>query len=126
MGGTMNLLDRLRRMAESVPPGGSVTIPRDWLVAELDQAPAAEPQGDLTVAEAGKILGRAASTVRVWCHGELIPGAYLYRNREYRIPPAALAAFQEAERTRKRGERNTPPAGQPANLGAWRDLKRAS
>jgi len=60
----VTLIDRLRALAESVPPGGSVTIPRDWLAGELSStdvgpiAPAKEASERLLTAdEAATRLG---------------------------------------------------------------------
>ena len=83
-----------------------VSVPRSWL--ENDVAQPAQVQGDLTCPEIAARLGRKASTIRSWCAEGRFPGAYRLHNREWRVPPAGLKAFQEAAR------------GGAADLSAWR------
>lgn len=128
----MTLLERLAQLAQVVPPGGSVTLPRDWLVTELEakSSPSATTTGDLTVEEVAAQLRRSASTVRSWCERGLFPGAYHLpasgkvskagraKVGAWRVPPAALAAFQH------RDQGSAEPGGH-ADLGAWRQRRRA-
>src|SRR5437773_9140222 len=61
------LLDRLRALVANVPPGGSVTLPRDWLAGELEALPSSNGNGEapapvtterlLTAREAAPLLG---------------------------------------------------------------------
>lgn len=128
----MTLLERLAQLALVVPPGGSVTLPRDWLVTELgvSSSPEAPTGGDLSVEEVAAQLRRSSSTVRSWCERGLFPGAYHLpasgkvskagraKVGAWRVPPAGLAAFQHRDQGR------AEPAGQ-VNLGAWRQRRRA-
>lgn len=59
------------------------------------------------------VPGRKPSTVRGWCEAGKLPGAYRLRGREWRIPPAALAAIQQAEH-------EPVTSGGPVDLGGWR------
>jgi hypothetical protein len=117
--------EALRSYAAGLPPETIVPVPAGLLV-EILNGGRSELVADLTVAEVSKILDRSESTVRLWCHGDQIPGAYFYRNRVYRVPRAALEAFQAAERTRKRGSKRVSGDTAPADIGAWRDHKKAS
>ena len=114
----MNLADRLRGLAERLPPGGSLTLTRDGLLglAAADDGQTAHdaPQGDLTVAELGARLHRAASTVRQWCERGRFEGAYKLNGRDWRVPLVALDGFL----TKQRGQRCV------AQLGAWRAVRR--
>jgi excisionase family DNA binding protein len=113
------LADRLRQMAECLPPGASVTITRDGLLelaAEEDGDDACKtPQADLTVGELAARLHRAASTVREWCEHGRFAGAYKLNGRDWRVPLAALDAFLA-------GQRNECAV---VRLGAWRAVRRA-
>jgi hypothetical protein len=93
----MNLADRLRDLAERLPPGGSLTLTRDGLLdlAAVDggQADQAGPQADLTVAELAAWFHRSASTVRDWCEHGRFEGAYKLNGRDWRIPQTGVEAF---------------------------------
>jgi excisionase family DNA binding protein len=118
----VNLLERLRRMADSLPPGASVTLTREWLLAELDrEAFQAGDSGDLTVAQACALLGRRPSTVRAMCaRGDL--RAYRYRNAEYRITPDAITEYLTREREGA-VEARSPASSTGDALGAWRHVR---
>lgn len=115
----MNLADRLRELAERLPPGGFLTLSRDGLLelAAEDDGPAAcaTLPADLTVAELAARFHRAASTVREWCEHGRFAGAYKLNGRDWRVPLAALDAFLAGQR----GDRAV------ARLGAWRAVRRA-
>lgn len=113
----MTLLDRLRALVENVPPGGSVTIPRDWLAGELQGAIVPATDADLTIAQVAARVGRALSTVRGWLErGEL--RGYRFRRREWRITPASLAEFL----ARERGA--TGRSTKRSEIGSWRELRK--
>jgi len=115
----VNLADRLRGLAERLPPGGSLTLTRDGLLglAAADDGQTAHdaPQADFTVAELGARFHRAASTVRQWCERGRFEGAYKLNGRDWRIPPAGVDAFLAEQR----GEHTVTP------LGSWRVVGRA-
>jgi excisionase family DNA binding protein len=124
----MNLADRLRQLAERLPPGGSLTLTRAGLLelAAVDggQADQAAEQADFTVAELAARFHRSASTVRDWCEHGRFEGAYKLNGRDWRIPQAGVDAFL----IKQRGE--SPVAQKPgespaAQLGAWRAVRRA-
>lgn len=109
------LLDRLRQMAEAVPPGGAMVVPRDWLEAELQAlGPMLPNGGDLTVEQVAEQLHRPESTVRDWLDSGRFAGAYK-RGRVWRVPRAALEMRRPA----------AEPNEAPARLDAWRRLRRA-
>jgi hypothetical protein len=101
----VNLLEQIRAMVATMPPGSAISLPVDWLRQQLETAevvhggtPGGAPAlDDLTVESAGKQLGRSASTLRTWCGAGLIPGAYRLRGREWRIPPAALRTMLDKQ-----------------------------
>jgi len=114
----VNLADRLRGLAERLPPGGSLTLTRDGLLglAAADDGQTAHdaPQADFTVAELGARFHRAASTVRQWCERGRFEGAYKLNGRDWRIPPAGVDAFLAEQRGESRVRR----------LDAWRAVRR--
>lgn len=125
----MALLTQLREMTAHLPPGGSITLPGDWLRAEL----ASEPEGgshieparlaDLTVGEVAEQLGRGSSTVRGWIAAGAFPNAYRLQRREWRVPADDVRAFLVGQR---KGT-TTPPAprakrNESVSIRAWRNL----
>jgi excisionase family DNA binding protein len=80
-----------------------------------------------TVAEVALQLHRSPSTVRGWCEAGRFTGAFKLNGRDWRIPPAAVERFLDAQRpaapsaadparaTRPRTER-----GGSVDLAAWR------
>lgn len=123
-------LEQLRALAELLPPGAAVSLPREALLEALaggslhtsGLAPA--PPGDLTVEEVAARFRRKPSTVRAWLEAGRFPGAYHLpasgkldrkgrpRRGAWRVPPGALDAFATQERT--------PRSARRAQLGAWR------
>jgi hypothetical protein len=95
--------DGLLRLAQALPDGTAVPVPRGWLLELLSGAgaPAAPTQAlemDLTPEEVGAALQRSPVTIRAFCRANLFPGAYRLRGRQWRIPRTALSAFQMTER----------------------------
>jgi hypothetical protein len=121
----------LQALARALPTGSAVSVPREWLLELLDgtKGPAAVPSAlsaaDLTVLDLATRFGRRTSTVRGWLERGLFPGAYKFMGgREWRVPRAALDAFEERER---KGETDNSGVCGPharlqraADLGAWR------
>jgi hypothetical protein len=118
---TSELATGLRALAEALPAGAAVPVPREWLLELLagqGSAASANPPADPTVEEIAARYGRAQSTIRGWCEAGRFPGAYKLHDREWRIPAAALEAFDTAARKREvpAGRRGRPVA----SLGDWR------
>lgn len=107
---------------EGLPEGASITLPvgvvRRWL-SNLEEETDGERLGDLTVRELAEELDRAESTVRGWLNAGDIPEAYKLRDREWRIPQAAVREFLARQRDGDDG-----PAGRirstGGKLGDWR------
>lgn len=123
----MTLRERLERLLEDLPQGGSVMLTRSSLEKLLEtstEVPATRGTsiGDLTVHDLAEELDRSESTVRGWCADGLIEGAYKLRGREWRIPRAAARRFLEREANGEK-ERPTPALGrgQEVSLSDWRE-----
>jgi excisionase family DNA binding protein len=110
----VTLADRLRQLAEALPPGGSLTLTRLGLLelagADASQADQEVTPVDFTVAELAARFHRSTSTVRDWCEHGRFGGAYKLNGRDWRIPQAAVDTFVAEQR----GEKHVSP------LGAWR------
>lgn len=125
MSATPVLLEALRVLAEALPPGSVVPVPREALlelVAASAQAPATEavvPPVDLTVTDVALRYGRHTSTVRAWLERGLFPGAYRLHHREWRVPRTALAAFETHARESSPSPTNARKE-KAVNLAAWR------
>jgi|SRR5690606_23634102 len=115
MAGT--LAARLRAIVDALPEGASVTFTREQLAALLEEAGDGGSERaferDLTLAEVGALYGRKPNTVRDWIKHK---GLRAYRDAtgQWRIPRAALEAWQEAQREGRR------VSGEDTDLGAWR------
>lgn len=108
----------LRALAEAVEPGQAVSVPASWLLAALrdgDPEPPPALEVDLTVPQLAARFGKAPSTVRGWLEAGEFSGAYRRRGREWRVPRAAVEAYQD----RQRAAAPAPTEG-AANLGTWR------
>ena len=122
-------LQRLREAAELLPEGASVLLSKEALLGALDAVPSptdSSPEvsgADLTVKQLAHRYSRSRSTIRGWIVNGLLPKAYRLRGREWRVPPAALLAFEEAER---RGRPQGGPAGRKGErLSDWRAVRTA-
>ena len=118
----MTAADSLRIAAEHLPPGASITVSREALLEALNGRRNASQAADFTVAQVAKQFGRSKSCIRSWLEQQLLRG-YRLRGREWRVPPAAIREFEDAERNgrhRKRASRN-----RAAELGAWRKASSA-
>jgi len=121
----MDPLDQLRNAIAGLPPGTLVALPREALLEALGASevgiaadPTAAAQIDLTVAQIAQLFGRSPSTVRQWLESGAIEGYKLFR-REWRVTPAALAAFQTRHRSGSARSPASPARGQ-GSLGDWR------
>lgn len=123
----LTLRSRVDRAIDGLPEGSLVTFPvaalRKWLDQERTLAPD-DALVDMTVVDVAERLGRSPSTVRGWCGSGALPGAYRFRGREWRIPPAALRAFLDSEAESRRKRRNEDgEASEQVDLGAWRRIR---
>lgn len=127
----MTLRDRVTALVGALPSEASITLPaatlRSWLEEDTTLVGAtvaddATPIADLTADQVGAVLKRSGSTVRDWCREGRMPGAYLLRGKQWRIPRAAIAAFQRAEAGQPGATTSRPRARKkgPVDLGAWR------
>lgn len=102
-----DLTERIEALIRTTDPDGTVTV--RWLarLSGLEHLlPPEEGQEpgdpfttpDLTVSDVAERFDKAETTVRDWCRAGRFEGAYLLNGREWRIPPAAVAAFIEAQR----------------------------
>jgi len=105
--------DALRRLAEALPPGAPLTVPREWILALLGDGGATDGP-DYTVAELAAVFSRSESTVRGWCDGGEFEGAYKLGGKSWRVPRAAVPAFRA-----KLADVPKVEAG-VVSLGAWR------
>src|SRR5205823_14704390 len=89
-------LANLRRAVEALPPGCSLTLPREALLDALDGTGAASSPDDLlTVAEAAAVL----KTTKRWIyrHADELGAVHLTR-RKLRIPRAGIERFVKRKR----------------------------
>ena len=102
----MSTMETLAALVSAYPDGASVPVPKSWLQELLSATPNPEPiatevEIDLDCEQVATLLGRSAGTIRSWCAAGVIPDAYRLRGcREWRVPRAALRAFQQRERQR--------------------------
>lgn len=113
----------------ALPPGTLVALPRDSLL-EIVEGAAGSPTGgaasgpslvDLTVAQVAQLFGRAPGTVRQWLESGQLEGYKLF-GREWRVPLAAVGAFQE--RQRMGAAHPGGRASRTQSLGDWRRVAR--
>ena len=123
----MNLIDRLRLIRDGLTARATVTFTRDDLSELLGESPAGDVQhtaqpADLTVEEVAERMKRKPNTITHWIRAGKLD-AYKFNGREYRVTPAALDAYLQAQREGKQAPKT---AGNAADLGSWRDLRRAA
>ena len=83
-------------------PSGTL-VPRDWLVELLSvEGEPAESLVDLTIQDLARMFGKRPSTVRAWVERGDFRGAYKLHGKEWRVPAAAVEAFQAQQRAGKR------------------------
>ena len=122
----MNLADRLRLM----PPGS--LVPAEWVLAELEgesgiaaNTGEAANRADLTLEQASEQVKRSVSTVRGWCASGAVAGAYKLNGRDWRIPPAALRNYLDAQASGAKANGPRTRAGRAPDVGGWRKLRKA-
>ena len=116
----MRVRDRLKDLAERLPPGASVTLTRDGLLdlaADVDAPLRAPPLTDFTVVELAAQFHRSPSTIRDWCERGRFDGAYKLNDRDWRISQSAVDVFLARQRDGHRSERD---------LGGWRRMRARS
>lgn len=113
----------LREIVGPMPPGSSVTLPVEWLRAQLDATGGATPApqdtfaADMSVEEVAKLMGRKPSTVRGWCRSGELQG-YRLHGRDWRISHEALNEYQSRQRTKPTPQVARRTSGQ--SLSSWR------
>ena len=123
---TREALIALQALAEALPVGQAVPVPREWLLELLVGMPVEDAAGhapavDLTCHQVADALGRDASTVRAWAARGEFPGAYRLNGREWRIPAESLRAWQEGQRQRpSKSAASIRPGGRRLALSSWR------
>jgi excisionase family DNA binding protein len=120
-GEVKGVTDRLRELAERLPPGGSLTLTRDALLdlaaaKSGDRSDHANAPPELTVPELAGRFHRSPSTIRDWCEQGRFEGAFKLNGRDWRIPQAAVDAFLARQ--------GRQPRTSPVNLSAWRVMRR--
>lgn len=114
-----SVADRLRELAERLPPGASLTLTRGGLLelAAVDggKVEQAAPQADFTVRELAVRFHRSPSTIRDWCEHRRFEGAYKLNGRDWRIPQAAIEGFLAVPRRR--------PPEPVSKLSGWRGVR---
>src|SRR2546428_5260417 len=95
-------MERLVAELQALPSGS--LVPRDWVLGRLSEPPTeAAPAAltvDLTVDALAALFGKRPSTVRAWIECGDFPGSYKLHGKEWRVPPSAFDAFQQAQRAR--------------------------
>jgi len=115
-------LEELRELAARLPPGSSVTLPRDALLEAVGEPSRSQPSADLTVAQLAARFYRSPSTVRAWVEAGRFPDAYKLEGRDWRVPESSLAAFIAAQRRGPRPPSSIPAT--PSSISAWRNVRR--
>lgn len=94
--------EALRLLAEGLPAGAAVPVPREWLLELLEGPPgrpqlvATEPEPLLTVAQAAARL--KVTPAWLYKRAKGLPFAVKLSHKNLRFDPVGLAAWQEARR----------------------------
>ncbi len=111
---TTTLVDRLRQLAAALPPGSSVSLSRDWLLAELEATPAAQAVPALASANGGGSSDEQLLTVQqvaerfgltpdwLYRHWKTVGGVKLGR-KVLRFTAPGIASYVAAQRKADRG-----------------------
>ena len=95
-------------------------VPVGWIREQLG-AGSDDRLVDLNIEEVAQRLNRAPSTIRSWLIAGELRG-YKVHNREWRVSPAAISEFFEAQRNGS-GRRAVRRSGKTADLAAWKNVK---
>lgn len=106
----------IRERLQSLPRGS--LVPVDWvleLIGDVQGGPPRPdaPAVDINVADLALLFKKKPSTVRAWIERGDFPGAYKLNGKEWRVPAAAVDAFQRAQ------QKGAVDPGD--DLSAWRD-----
>ena len=119
----MTLHERLSAICGAMPDSASVTLPvselREWL-AEDGDVETSTGLTDLTCEDIAERFGRSPACVRGWCRAGKLPGSYRLQQREWRIPRAAVEAFQAAQANGRPSKPRRTTQAKTVDLGAWR------
>jgi hypothetical protein len=123
-GGNANVLAAVRKLVDAAAEESTpIELPRVWVSQLLDAAvhhdePILGPEPELgySLVDLAKACGRNRSTVLSWIRGGQLPGAYLFMNREWRVPLKSWGAFMAAQR----GTAVEVPKEKQPPLGRWR------
>jgi hypothetical protein len=120
-----DLRAHLSSLAEALPAGTFVPVPREWLLELLGARRALRRPRRLPRPTSRCMISRNASDASRrrsgwWLEARRFPNAYRFQGREWRVPPSDLAAFGAQERERARA----PPAAAPDSpiVAAWRKV----
>ena len=121
----MDAITRLRLLRDGLTTDGTVTFTRNSLSELLGETPAGDVQhatqcADLTVEQIAERFGRSPGTVRDWIRAKKLR-AYPFSGKEYRVTPAALEEFIQAQREGK--QEPAKRQGKPVDLGGWRRVR---
>jgi len=130
----VDLLSRLRLMADASDPDGTITVTVAWLRSQLDAeggdtpAPAAPSVCmDLDVSQLAALFKRGPSTIRTWFALGYFPNGYKLNDKEWRAPQADVEALQQRQReawkrTAKGAQQSNKPAAETETLelSSWR------
>jgi excisionase family DNA binding protein len=119
----MSLREKLETMLEGMPVGSSVSLPVDWLRAQLEAEPAdGDPPDELlTLEQVAQRVGRAEGTVRTWANSGDLEGAFKLNGRDWRVPASALERYIERQ---KEPNRATTRVRKPSDVSAWRKQRK--
>ncbi len=117
----------LEQARDAVEAGKTAMIvPPEWLVELLTVATPAntlsqlgpEPIQGYTIKQVASAFGKTYGSVWNWIQSGLLPGAYRFMDREWRVPLSAVDTMLQAQRIIA-VDRPTPEGR--AALGAWRE-----
>ena len=110
------LVDRLAAITGALPDRATVTLEvgtlREWVQEQIDLTDGR----DMTVEQVGARMECTGACVRKWIRAEKLE-AYKLEGKAYRVTPAALAAFRDAQRNPVRRA-----ASKRGDISSWRKV----